>query len=243
MLITPPVVALVAAGPDPLGLLAIAGWFFAYCLRGPVEALRGAGASGKAGMARCTPAVARLWLLIFGGLAVSLLGPVMIFRPAALALMGGAFVLLLVVQWLADRGRTRSITAGLLATAGLMVGGPLYYLAALGEVTTEAWALALACGAFFGGSVFRVKTLARERRSVAFRLLSVLLHLGAVAAGAAAAAAGLVSWFLPTALLAPALWAVWGALRAGEAVNLMAIGKGEQRLTILFGLLLMIALF
>ncbi len=242
MLITPPVVALVTAGPDLLGVLAILGWFFAYCARGPIEVLRGAGASGKAGMARSSPETARLWLLIFAGLGVTLLGPVVIFYPVTLALLLSAAVLLLVVQWLADHGHTRSVAAGLLAAAGLMLGGPLYYLAATGQVGVEGWTLALAAGAFFGGSIFRVKTLARERKSTGFRAISVALHLGALAAGCAAAATGLVTWWVPGALLLPAAWAVYGAMRAGEAVNLAVIGQGEQRLTILFGVLLMVAL-
>lgn len=242
MLLTPPVIALVAAGPSLLGLMAMLGWFAAYCTRAPIEVLRGTSASGRAGLPQSTPEVARLWLLLFGLLTVSLLGPVIYLRPGLLPLLLGAAGILGVVQALADRGYTRSITAGLLASAGLMAGGPLYYMAATGEVSAGGWALAAAGTAFFGGSVFRVKTLARERRSGSFRLISVAVHVGALAGAAVAAAAGLVSPLVAAALLLPAGWAVYGATRAGEPVNLMVIGKGEQWLTIIFGLILMVAL-
>jgi hypothetical protein len=242
MLITPPVVALVAAGPDQLGMAALAGWFCAYCLRGPVEALRGAAATGRAGMTHADPAVARLWLTLFGVPAVLLLGAVVWLRPWSMALLGFAALLLAVVQHLADRGEARSLAAGLLAVAGLMAGGPLYYLAAKGEVTPAGWALTLASAAFFAGSVFRVKTLARERRSPAFRLLSVGFHLALLAAAAALVPLAGAPALFPLALVPAVGWAVYGAVRAGAAVSLATIGKGEQWLTILFGLVLMVTL-
>lgn len=242
MLITPPVVAAVAAGPDLLGLLATAGWICAYCLRGPVEVLRGTGASGRAGMARAVPQVARLWLLIFGGLATALLGPVVILRPQALLLLAAAAILLGLVQLLANRGLTRSVPAGLLAVAGLMLGGPLYYAARDGLVPAEGWSVALACGAFFGGSVFRVKTLARERRSGGFRWVSAAVNLGLAAGALLLAATGHTGRLTAAALVPPAAWAAYGSLRAGNPLSLGTIGKGEIVLTILFALILMAGL-
>lgn len=242
MLLTPLVIAVAADGPSLMGLTAAVGWILAYCLRGPLEVLRGAGATGRAGMARATQQVARLWLVIFLAGAAALLLPVIILRPAALGLLALAVITFMIVQALTDRGLTRSIPAGILAVIGLMAGGPLYYLAAGGAVTTEGWLLALACFAFFAGAVFRVKTLARERRSGSFRVLSVAIHTIALAGALAAAWMGAASWFLPVALAAPALWAVRGALRTGGPISLAVIGKGEQWLTILFGLLIMIAL-
>ncbi|HYG58760.1 MAG TPA: YwiC-like family protein [Symbiobacteriaceae bacterium] len=242
MLLTPPAVALLARGPDWLGLAAVLGWVVAYCLRGPVEVLLGQSPTGRAGMLQAEPAVARFWLLALGALATVLLVPVMWIHPAVVALLLGAAAVLGLVLLLAARGATRSILAGFLATAGLMAGGPLYYVAADGQVGRDGWTLALACLAFFAGSIFRVKTLARERRSASFRLLSVGLHLSAVVgAGAAVMRLGL-STLVPVSLLAPLVWAVYGALRAGNAVSLAVIGKGEQWLTITFGLLLAAAL-
>jgi len=242
MLLTPPIVALVSAGPSLLGILAVLGWIAGYCIRGPIEALRGTGASGKAGVSRTTHEAARTGLLLFGGLALAFLGPVVIFRPWTLAVLLSTLSLLGVVQRLADRGFTRSIPSGLLAVTGLVAGGPLYYLAATGRIPTEGWVVGLTCAAFFGGSVFRVKTLARERRSVGFRTLSVAVHLAAFAFAALAAARRTVHWPLPVALVPPLLWSVYGAMRAGEAANLAVIGKGEQWLTIIFGTLLIVAL-
>jgi hypothetical protein len=242
MLITPPVVAVAAAGPHVLGLMAILGWFFAYCLRGPLEALQGSAPTGRAGLSHAEPAVARFWLVVFGLAAAALLGPVVYRQPSTLALLAGAALLLLGVKALADRGQTRSIAAGMLAILGLMAGGPLYYLAAAGSVTNDGWTLTLACGAFFIGSVFRVKTLAREKRARSFRLLSVAVHLAALLPAVAAVPLAGVSPLLPVALVLPLAWAIYGAVRAGAAVSLLSIGRGEQWLTVLFGLLLLVAL-
>lgn len=242
MLLTPPAVALLAAGASGLGLLAVTGWIVAYCLRGPVEALLGMAPTGKAGLQHANPAVARFWLLLFGVISAALLAaPVWLNPRAALWLLGAAVGGTAVVG-LASLGKTRSIAAGVLGAAALMPGGPLYYEAAFGRVGAEGWTLALACFAFFAGSIFRVKTLARERRSARFRWLSVLIHSFAVGVAVWAALAGLASWLVVLALALPAAWAAWGAVRAGEAVSLAVIGKGEQWLTILFGVLLAVAL-
>lgn len=244
MLLTPPIVAVVGAGPDPLGLMAVLGWVMAYSARGPLEVLLGEGPTGRAGMAQATPAEARRWLGVFGLAALLLLGPVVWVRPAVLWLLLGAAGVLGAVVELARRGQTRSLTAGLLASAGLMLGGPLYYLAAHGAVGREGWTLAAAGFAFFGGSVFRVKALAREKRSQRFGLLSVAVH--AVVTGLMAATVPLlgVSWLVPVSLLPPLVWAVRGTVvaRGGRAGNLGAIGMSEVWLTLLFGLLLMIGL-
>jgi hypothetical protein len=242
MMATPPVVALLAAGPALLGFSALLGWALGYCLRGPVEALMGEAPTGKAGQQQAVPAVARFWLVLFGAPALLLLAPVVLLRPWSLALLGGALLVLGVVLWLAHRGQTRSFAAGALATAGLMAGGPLYFLAAEGAVGRPGWTLALASYAFFLGSVFRVKTLGREKRHVAFRWLSIGFHVATVATAGALAAAGLTHWLVAFSLLPPLVWSVYGAFRAGEPVSLAVIGKGEQWLTIAFGLLLAVAL-
>lgn len=237
MLLTPAIIAPAVAGLNLLGILAIVGWIAAYCARGPVEALRGAGPTGRAGAVRAERSVAQLWLLIFAGLAVTLLGPVLIVRPVALAVLAFALACLAIVQVMADRGQQRSMTAGLIAAAGLMAGAPLYYLAALGQVAEAAWLITGASFAFFGGSVFRVKVLAREKRSRSFRFLSLAFHLVALALALGLAWAGRSPWLLALALAAPTVWAAYGAMKAGEAVSLLVIGKGEQWLTIAFGLL------
>lgn len=238
MMLTPPVVAVLGAGPDLPGLLAVCGWAVAYCLRGPVEVLRGEAPTGRAGMTQASPAVARFWLLIFGLVAAALLGPVILLRPRTLVPLVAALAALLGVLALAHRGQTRSFLAGALASAGLMAGGPLYYVAANGVAGVQGWTVGLACGAFFVGSIFRVKTLARERRSAGFRVLSVAFHLTAVAVAAVAAWFGMVSWVTVLALVPALGWSVYCAGRAGAPVSLLAVGKGEQWLTIAFGVLL-----
>ncbi|MFZ5826268.1 MAG: hypothetical protein ACOY94_18385, partial [Bacillota bacterium] len=155
----------------------------------------------------------------------------------------GAGALLAVVWWLALHGETRSLLAGFLAVTGLMAGAPLYYLAATGSVPAEGWALTYGCFAFFGGSVLRVKAVARERRSAAFRWLSAGVHLLFVLAAAGAAWLGWTSGLLAVALTPPFLWAVYGARRAGNgpAANLGAVGMAEIWLTLLFAALLILS--
>lgn len=242
MLLTPPAVALLARGFHPMGLLAVLGFIVAYAMRGPVEVLLGQSPTGRAGMLQAEPAVARFWLLVLGAVVAALLLPVVVVRPVVLLHLLGALVLLGAVLLLVAVGQTRSILAGFLATAGLMAGGPLYYIAADGVIGLNGWALGLANLAFFAGSIFRVKVLAREKRSKGFRVVSVGFHLAAVVAAAAAVPWLGLSWLVPVSLVAPLVWAVYGALRAGQAVSLLTIGRGEQWLTIIFGVLLAIAL-
>lgn len=239
MLITPLVVMLAVTRPQPLGVMAAAGWILAYANRGPLEVLLGHGASGRAGMAQAEPAVARTWLLLFALAAAALLMPAVWVHPTSLLLLLGAGLLFVGVFWMADRGRARSILSGFLAVAGLMAGAPLIDLAASGAVSARTWCITYACFAFFGGSIFRVKAVARERRRVGFRWLSPGVHL---ALFALAAVASLLGWAPPLfglPLLPPFLWAAWGAWRAGAGPsNLGAVGRAEIVLTVLFGLLL-----
>lgn len=238
MLLTPPIIALLAAGADRWGVVAMIGWFAAYTLRGPLEALAGRGPSGRASAARAEPPVARFWLGIFGTMAAACLLPVVWIRPAVLPLLAGAGLLLGLVWWLALRGRSRSLAAGLLAVTGLMAGGPLYYLAATGSVPPAGWAITYGCLAFFAGSVFRVKALGRERRHAAFRWLAVALHLLFVAGAALAAWLDWAPPLLAVSLLPPLGMALYGARRGGmgPAANLGAVGRAEIWLTILFAL-------
>lgn len=242
MLITPPVVALAASGPSRYGLMAMFGWFSAYALRGPVEVLLGNGPSGRAGMAQASPEAARLWLVIFGLLTMALLGPVIYLHPSVLILLLGALAVMGIVMLLSLRGQTRSVAAGSLAAVGLMVGGPLYDIAAFGTVGRQGWLLAGACAAFFVGSVFRVKVLGRERRSGSFRYLSVGLHLLFALMAILIVRLTRAPWLYADALLVPLIWAMHGAVREGKAANLRAIGKSEEYLTILFALMLIVAL-
>lgn len=243
MLLTPSLVALLAAGADIWGLLALLGWFTAYSLRGPLEVLVGQGASGRAGMAHAEESVARFWLLLFALAAALLLLSAAARQPRLLALLAIAGLLLGIVWWRALRGETRSLASGLLAVVGLMAGAPLYYMAATGSVGADGWAVTLASLAFFGGSVFRVKSVGRERRSAGFRWFSAALHFGFVALAGLAALAGWAPALLPLALTPPFLWAVYGAWRGGRstASNLGSVGWAEIYLTLLFALLLIIS--
>lgn len=244
MLLTPPILVMLTIGPDGKGLLATFGWIFAYALRGPLEVLLGRGASGRAGMAHGEAAVARFWLLLFGALAVALLLPVVLAEPQTLLLLAGAGLILSVVFWLAQHGLTRSLRAGLLAVIGLMAGAPLYYLAATGQIPAHGWALTYAAAAFFGGSVFRVKSLARERRSATFRWLSVAIHLGFVVIAALLTPLGWAPGLLWLCLVPSLLFALYGAWRGGNgsAANLGSVGKAEVWFTLLFSILLLLSL-
>ncbi|MFZ5814380.1 MAG: YwiC-like family protein [Bacillota bacterium] len=243
MLLTPPIVAMIAQGIHPDAVLAMIGWFAAYSMRGPVEVLIGRGASGRAGMAQAERPVARFWLLLLGGLTALLLGLAALAQPVVLLLLTGAGALLGAVWRLAWQGESRSLAAGFLAVTGLMAGAPLYYLTALGTIPPEGWALTYGCFAFFGGSVLRVKALARERRSAAFRWLSLTVHLLLVLVAAGAAWRGWTSPLLAVALLPAGAWAAYGAWRGGRGtpVNLGSVGKAEIWLTLLFALLLILS--
>lgn len=241
MLITPPVIALLVEGYQPLGILAAGGWVVGYALRGPLEVLMGRGASGRAGMAVAEPEVARLWLLLLGLLSVLLFMPVFWVRPMVLLLLAAAALLLLTVFWLTVHGKGRSLLSGLLAVAGLMAGAPLYDLAATAAVGPQTWAITFASFAFFAGSVFRVKVVGRERRHSHFRLLSVGVHLALVGGAWAASAMGWAPSFLVVPLLPPLVMAGYGIRRAGAGpVNLGAVGKAEVWLTLLFAVLLIL---
>lgn len=244
MLLTPALVALVALGPHPLGLIALVGWLTAYAARGSLEVLLGRGASGRAGMASAAPEVARFWLMALAAVAAAFLLPVVVRRPAVLYLLGGALLLVLVVFWLAQQGRTRSLLSGFLSVTGLMAGAPLYELAAAGTMTPRGWALTYACFAFFAGSIFRVKTMSRERRHRAFHRVSVVVHLVFLAAAVAAAALGWAPSLLPLALVPPLIWAIVCAWRARYqgAARLDRVGWSEVYLTVLFAALTVLAM-
>jgi hypothetical protein len=237
MLLTPPLVSLLALGPSWSGVQVMLGWFLAYAARGPLEVLLGQGASGRAGMARGEAPVARFWLLVFAGAAALLLLPAVLRRPVLLLPLAGALALALAVAFgFALRAQQRALLSGLLAVTGLMAGAPLYDLAASGQVTPAGWAITYACFAFFGGSVFRVKTMGRERRRSFFHGLSVAVHFAFVAGAILAAALGWVPALLPLALLPPLVWAVVCAWRARQegAANLNRVGMSEVYLTLLF---------
>lgn len=240
MLLTPLVVAAAACGPDPKGLTAALGWIAGYCLRGPIELLRGTGATGRAGMARGSRQEAKLWCGLFLLGAAALLGPIIWFQPAVLVPLLAALFVLAIVQWMADRGHVKSILSETLSIAGMTAGVPLYYLAATGAVGPEGWVVGLSCFAFFFGSIFRVKSLGRERRSVFFRRLSVAVHLALTLVAAGAAIWLGQSILLPAALLVPTIWAVRCSL-ARKSINLRHVGHSEVALTAIFGVLLVLA--
>jgi len=244
MVLTPAVVAVLALGPQPVGLAALLGWLAAYAARGPLEALLGRGASGRAGMASAEPAVARFWLLVLAAVAATLLLPVVLLRPAVLVLLAGALLLACAVFWLAQRGRARSLLSGFLSVTGLMAGAPLYELAAAGRLSPAGWALTYACFAFFAGSLFRVKTMARERRRRAFHDLSVAVHVAFLAGAVYPAVRGWAPPLLPLALVPPLVWAVVCAWRARwrGATRLDRVGWSEVYLTVLFAALTVLAL-
>jgi len=243
MVLTPAVVAVLALGLHPLGLVALLGWLTAYAARGSLEIVLGRGASGRAGMASAEPAVARFWLLALAVVAAAFLLPVVVRRPATLYLLAGALALVCLVFWLAQRGRTRSLLSGFLSVTGLMAGAPLYELAAAGAMTSRGWAVTYACFAFFAGSIFRVKTMSRECRHLAFHGISVAVHLVFLAAAVLAAALGWAPSLLPLALVPPLVWAIvcaWRARRQGAA-RLDRVGWSEIYLTVLFAIVTVLA--
>lgn len=240
MLLTPVVAAVIAHGPHWQGVTAVLGWVAAYCLRGPMELLLGGGPTGRAGMARGSRPAAVRWLALMGLAALLPLGRTIWLRPLTLVPLLVAAGMLAAVQRLSSRGQTRSVWAGLLSVTGLMAGAPLYCLAAGGRISGDGWAVTLACFAFFAGSVFRVKSVARERQSVPFRHLSVALHLAAVLTAGLAVIWLRAPALLPVALLPSAWWALRCA-RVRGPIHLGRVGKSEVWLTLSFVSLLVVA--
>jgi hypothetical protein len=76
----------------------------------------------------------------------------------------------------------RALLSGLATTAGSALMTVIAYDAGPGTDLDRAWQLALVQFLYFAGTVFYVKTVIRERDSLAFRWVSVGYHAGALGA-------------------------------------------------------------
>ncbi|MBK8468946.1 MAG: YwiC-like family protein [Actinomycetales bacterium] len=78
--------------------------------------------------------------------------------------------------WAAAHRRERELLAGLTTVIGSALMVVVAYDAGAGLDLRRAWLLALGQFLYFGGTVFYVKSMIRERDNLAFRRLSIAVH-------------------------------------------------------------------
>lgn len=171
MLASPLLVGVLASGFAwvhlPLALFWFAGYFAFFATSQWLKARR---------RARWFPPVR------FYGLLSVALGVVVLVMQPRLALWAPLFLLPLGIGLYAAAQRNeRALLAGLATTAGSALMTVVAYVAGPGDDLERARLLALVQALYFGGTVFYVKTVIRERDNVSYRWISAGYHLLAVA--------------------------------------------------------------
>ena len=178
MLATPLLVGILASGPRVVHLPLTLFWFVGYF------AFFATGLWLKSGRKSRYAAPMRTYALVSAVLGAGTLA----IQPDLLR-WAPLFVLPLGVGLVASATRhERALVSGLATTAGSGMMTVVAYAAGGGTDWTRAWLLAAVLTAYFGGTVVYVKTMIRERDSVAHFTLSVAWH------GAATIAVAGVSW-------------------------------------------------
>lgn len=186
MLAVPYLAGLLSAGfrwPDvPLAGAWLSGYLFSYFAFLAAKTRR--------------PARYRAELLLYGTVAAALTAIVVLARPAVLWYAPVYAALIAVNLWHAARRRERA----LLNDAASVLQSCLMVLVTGG--TLPAFVL---CLLYFGGTVFYVKTMIRERDNPAYRRWSIAYHAAALplAAWATWWAAPLFAWLLVRAAVLP----------------------------------------
>ena len=112
------------------------------------------------------------------GLVTAALGAVVLVMQPQLVRWAPLFLLPLGIGlYAAAQRRDRALLSGLATTAGSALMTVVAYDAGPGPDLSRAWQLALVQFLYFGGTVFYVKTVIRERDNMAFRWLSAAYHL------------------------------------------------------------------
>lgn len=139
-------------------------------------------------------------LLLYSALAAPAAAVVVLARPVVLWYAPAFAALLAVNAWYAARRQERSLVNDLASViqSCLMV---FVVGSVAGTGPSEMAGVFAACAAYFAGTAFYVKTMIRERGSLAYRRWSVVYH---------AAALGLAMWLGP----APAVLFAWLLVRA-----------------------------
>jgi hypothetical protein len=147
-------------------------------------------------------------ITLYAPVTVALAAPVVVARPALLWFAPAYAVLLAVNAWFAWRRRERALLNDLASVVQSCLMVPVVAVVAGTPPRWQPFAVVLL---YFTGTVLFVKTMIRERGSVAYRRASVGYHLAALAAAALISAwaavvfAGLLAraWLLPGRPLTP----------------------------------------
>lgn len=214
MLATPYIAGLIVAGyrwPDvPLAVAWLSAYLFSYFL---FQALK----SRRLGRYRTQ-------LILYGIPALVMTSVVVAARPAVLWYAPAYAILVAANAWYAIRRRERALANDLAAVVQSCLIVPVVATIA-GTPPAAVLPAFLLCLAYFGGTVFSVKTMIRERGNRAYWWLSVGYH--AVALGVAAWispwAAGLFAWLLIRSAVLP--FTGWTPKRVGliEFANCLAL--------------------
>jgi YwiC-like protein len=214
MLATPLVVGVLASGPSLVQLPLAAFWFTGYLAFF---------ATGLWLKSRRRPRY-RPPVLVYGA-AAAVLGLAVLLAEPRLVRWVPLFVIPLGVGLYASvRREERSLWSGLSTSTGSSLMTLVAYDAGGGTDWERAWLLTAVLAAYFAGTVFYVKTMIRERGSVAHRRLSVGFH------AAATVAMAWVSWPLVVvfALLTLRAWLV-----PSRSLSPTVVGLGEVAATVI----------
>lgn len=217
MLATPLLVGILAAGPRWVHLPLTLFWFTGYF------AFFATGLWLKSRRRRRYLPPVRAY-----GLATLVLGAVTAALDPALSALAPLFVVPLGVGLAASAARhDRALVSGLTTSLGSCLMTLVAYAAGGGTDTTRAWLLTAVLFAYFGGTVVYVKTMIRERDSVAHYLLSVGWHAVAVVVLAPVGTA-LAAVFVVLTIRA--------AMAAAFALSPKAVGIAEAVATVVVAL-------
>lgn len=164
----------------------------------------------------------------------------------------GFIVLLFVVMVMLyeRRGKDRTTSGELLAIVGLSLAAPAAAYCATGAVAMHILGLWALSAIFFGGSVFHVRHVVRNRREGAGPLAqrlragvpSISYHLAGLAAAFCLSATRVLPTLAPLALAPVTTKALWAVARRRQApVSIRRVGYSELAHTLAFALLTVLA--
>lgn len=226
MLFVPFIVGASLSGWKLLHLVALSGWVLLYLAMYPLL------------LAVKTKQRRRMYLMwtggYAGGAALLLAAPVAVRPP--LLLYGTLMLPLFAVNvWYAHRNNERAFGNDCAAAAALCLGGPAAYMIGTGEVYSHtALLLWTVFALFFGGSIFFVKTMIRQRGNTAFRRLSWMYHTAVPIVLAAVGFLFLAAAYVPSLLRA--------LLMPGKPLSVKVVGMVETANLLVFAGLVLLAL-
>jgi hypothetical protein len=184
MLASPLLVGALAAGPTWLHLPLALFWFVGYLAFFAVSLWLKSGRRTS----YAPPALAYPLLALPLGLVLAIARPDLLrWAPAFLVPLG-------IGLWASAHRTERSVLSGLATTAGSSLMTLVAYDVSGGSDWRRAWTLAAVQAAYFGGTVFYVKSMIRARGDLTFRAVSIGYHAAVTVIAAAALLAGGGHW-------------------------------------------------